>query len=47
MYTRNNTGPNTDSCGTPDVTGRELDLVPLIITDCDLLHKKSWIQSSR
>ena len=28
MYVRNRRGPSTDPCGTPEVTGEEVDVAP-------------------
>jgi len=37
------TGPNTDPCGTPPVTGMKQELQPLSTTFCRLFDKKSFI----
>ena len=37
-------GPRTEPCGTPDVTGDHLDLVPLTTTHCSRPDRKLWIQ---
>lgn len=34
MKSRNNTGPRTDNCGTPGVTGREFDVLLSSIRHC-------------
>ena len=47
ICTRNHTGPNTESCGTPDVTSSNSDLALSNTTVCDLLHRKSCIQFSK
>ena len=31
-YRRNNMGPRIDPCGTPEVTGKGLDVAPNIVT---------------
>lgn len=41
---KNKTGPSTDPCGTPDVTGTFLDGMFSITTNWDLSNKKSLIQ---
>ena len=37
MYAKKRIGPKTEPCGTPEETGIELELVPLVTTDCFLL----------
>ena len=37
-------GPNTEPCGTPLLTGMELDFFPLSTTSCVLSLRKSFIQ---
>ena len=39
MYVRNNEGPNTDPCGTPEVTGEEVDVAPSQMTVWTLLAR--------
>ena len=43
MYAKKRIGPRTEPCGTPEKSGIELELVPLVTTDCFLLSKKSFI----
>ena len=43
MYAMKRIGPRTEPCGTPEETEIELELVPLVTTDCFLLSKKSFI----
>ena len=38
-YVRNNSGPSTDSCGTPEVTGEEVDVAPSQISLYPLSEK--------
>lgn len=38
MYTRNNTGPKTEPCGTSYVTNRELDLTPSSTTAPEIIY---------
>ncbi len=38
MYIMNSTGPRTEPCGTPVVTGAQFAVDPLITTFCFLLH---------
>ena len=47
MRTRKSSGPNTDPCGTPEVTGLVWDFFPSTITDWTLLVKKEqcWLRS--
>ena len=40
MYARNNREPSTVSCGTPEVTGAELDELPSTTTLCIMSDKK-------
>ena len=46
MYRRKSKGPGTVPCGTPDVTGSQVDWDPFTITRCLRLDKKEMIQSS-
>ena len=41
MYSKNNKGPNTDPCGTPDLTHNQSENVPLTTTLCNQESKKS------
>ena len=41
MYARKKIGPRTEPCGTPEETGIFSELIPLIITACFRLSKKS------
>ena len=43
MYAKKRMVLRTEPCGTPEETGIELELVPLVTTDCFLLSKKSFI----
>ena len=43
MYAKKRIVPRTEPCGTPEETGIELELVPLVTTDCFLWSKKSVI----
>ena len=43
IYTRNNAGPSTEPCGTPDVTGMDSEVSPLTTTTCVRLARKSVI----
>ena len=45
MYKRNNRGPKTVPCGTPERTGQETLCCPSSRTFCVLLHKKSLIHN--
>ena len=46
LYTRkNNSGPRTMSCGTPDKTGAHWDFAPLTTTLCYLLHRNESIHT--
>ena len=47
MYVRNNSGPSTDPCGTPEVTGEEVDVAPSQMTVWILLVRKESIQDKR
>ena len=40
MYVRNNSGPSTDPCGTPEVTGEEVDVASSQMTVWTLLVRK-------
>ena len=40
MYVRNNSGPSTDPCGTPEVNGEEVDVAPSQLTVWALLVRK-------
>ena len=40
MYVRNNSGPSTDPCGTPEVTGEEVDVAPSQMTVWTLFVRK-------
>ena len=44
IYRRKRSGPRTDPCGTPEVTGTWSDLMPYTTTDWDLPIRKDWIQ---
>ena len=44
MYIRNNVGPSTEPCGTPEVTDRSGDSVPRTATLWLLWARKLWIQ---
>ena len=44
MQARNNMGPRTEPCGTPEDTAILSELVPFSITDYVLLSRKSLIQ---
>jgi len=39
MYTKNNKGPSILSWGTPEIIGRRVDKVLLILTICDLFDR--------
>ena len=39
MYSKKKSGPSIDPCGTPDVTGNQLDVVPSHLTLCFLFVK--------
>ena len=43
MYAKKKIVPRIEPCGTPEETGIELELVPLVTTDCFLWSKKSFI----
>ena len=47
MYVRNNSGPSTDPCGTPEVNGEEVDVAPSQLTVWALLVRKDSIQDKR
>ena len=47
MYVRNNNGPSTDPCGTPEVTGEEGDAALSQMTVWTLLVRKDFIQDKR
>ena len=40
MCVKNNSGPSTDPCGTPEVTGEEVDIAPSQMTVLILLVRK-------
>ena len=42
----NKRGPNIEPCGTPDLTARISDNVPLTVTRCFLPYKYSFINFS-
>ena len=42
MYVRNNSRPSTDPCGTPEVTGEEVDVAPSQMTVWTLFVRK-WV----
>ena len=44
VMARNNMGPRTEPCRTPEDTAILSELVPFNITDCVLLSRKSLIQ---
>ena len=44
MYIRNNVGPSTEPCGTPEVTDRSVDIFPRTATLWLLWARKLWIQ---
>jgi len=46
MYRRKSKGPRTVPCGTPDVTGSQVDWDPFTTTRCLRLDKKELIQLS-
>ena len=43
MKIKNNRGPKTDPCGTPEMTGKEGDWSPAMTTTCELHVKYLWI----
>ena len=47
MYVKNNSEPSTDPCGTPEVTGEEVDVAPSQMTVWTLLVRKDSIQDKR
>ena len=47
MYVRNNNGPSTDPCGTPEVTGEEGDVVSSQMMVWILLVRRDSIQDKR
>ena len=46
-YRRNNVGPRIDPCGSPEVTGRALDVAPNIVTRWDRLCRYDSSHVSR
>ena len=45
MYTRNRMGPSTVPCGTPEVTGTDVEVSPSSTTALVLFLRKSAIQA--
>ena len=45
MYTRNRMGPSTVPCGTPEVTGTDVEVSPSSTTAWVLFLRKSAIQA--
>ena len=45
IYTRNRMGPSTVPCGTPEVTGTDVEVSPSSTTAWVLLLRKSAIQA--
>ena len=44
MKTKNKIGPNTEPCGTPDVTDTWVDFLLSKTTVCDLFDRNALIQ---